>query len=128
MERFYYKGGRKVMEERIDAYFRRLEEAGERGGPSDLLAAIGLDSDTARRLAAGDGAYGAVLREAATRLRAHLETSPAWAGSNGSKAVFLLKQQLWDGLTYADKRESGGGCAAVQVRFGPDKEAGDAFG
>ena len=128
MERFYYKGGRKVMEEKIDAYFRRLAEKGERGGPSDLLAAIGLDSETARRLAAGGGAYSAALRDAATRLRAHLETSPAWAGSNGSKAVFLLKQQLWDGLTYADKRESGTAAAAVQVRFGPEKEAGDAFG
>ena len=71
---------------------------------------------------------GRLMRQAATQLRAHLETSPAWAGSNGSKAVFLIKQQLWDGQAYADKRETGGGPAAIQVTFGPGRQSGDAFG
>ena len=121
------------METRIARYFEALEnDPARRGGPSDLLAALQLDMPTAISMAnetAGPyKGYGRLMRQAATQLRAHLETSPAWAGSNGSKAVFLIKQQLWDGQAYADKRESAGGAAAIQVTFGPGKDAGEAFG
>lgn len=111
-----------ALARRIDGYFAALEDdPSRRGGPSDLLAAMGMDMETARRLAqvtAGrNKELGRLLREAATRLRAHLETAPAWAGSNASKAVFLIKQQLWDGAAYTDKREAGKP-AAAEVRFG----------
>lgn len=113
----------------IDRYFQVLEaDPGRRGGPSDLLAALGVDLETARQLAGADDGCGRLLRQAATRLRAHLETSPAWAGSNGTKAAFLLRQPLWDGLAYADKREAGPGTATIQVTFGPGGDAGEAFG
>lgn len=102
----------------IDAYFTALEaDPAKRGGPSDLLAAVGMDMDTATALAGEAGGCGPVLRQAATRLRAHLETSPAWSGSNGTKSVFLIKQQLWDGQSYTDKRDATAAPPVVQVVF-----------
>ena len=128
-----YEYGERELEERIARYFEALEnDPARRGGPSDLLAALQLDMPTAMAMAKETTGpykgYGRLMRQAATQLRAHLETSPAWAGSNGSKAVFLIKQQLWDGQAYADKRETGGGPAAIQVTFGPGRQSGDAFG
>lgn len=123
-----YDGDARTLARRINGYFRELEEKGGRGGPSDLLAAMQLDMDTARWLSGQwDGPYaahGRLLRQAAVRLRAHLETAQAWAGSNGSKSVFLIKQPLWDGAAYADRREPE--AAAVTVRFGRGEEK-DAF-
>ena len=113
----------------IDGYFASLEaDPAKRGGPSDLLACIGMDMETATALAGETGGCGPVLRQAATRLRAHLETSPAWSGTNGSKSVFLIKQQLWDGQSYTDKRETAAAAPVVQVVFGPTPGADDAFG
>ena len=117
------------LAQKIDSYFASLEaDPAKRGGPSDLLACIGMDMETATTLAGETGGCGPVLRQAATRLRAHLETSPAWSGTNGSKSVFLIKQQLWDGQSYTDKRETAAAAPVVQVAFGPTPGADDAFG
>lgn len=103
---------------KIDAYFEALEaDPARRGGPSDLLATIGMDMDTATVLAGKAEGCGPIMRQAATRLRAHLETSPAWSGTNGSKSTFLIKQQLWDGQSYTDKRENTAAAPTVQVIF-----------
>ena len=128
-----YGYSERQLEEMINGYFTTLEkDPSRRGGPSDLLAALHMDMDTAEQLAGETTGqyrgYGKLLREAATRLRAHLETSPAWSGSNGSKSVFLIKQQLWDGMSYADKRENNGAHAEIRVLFGPGEKANDAFG
>ena len=65
------------LAQKIDGYFASLEaDPAKRGGPSDLLACIGMDMETATTLAGETGGCGPVLRQAATRLRAHLETSP----------------------------------------------------
>ena len=126
-----YEYGEQELAERLQQYFAALDnDPTRRGGPSDLLSALQLDMPTAMAMARETvGPYkgcGRLMRQAATRLRAHLETSPAWAGSNGSKSVFLIKQQLWDGQAYADKRESGGP-AEIQVTFGPGRHVDTAF-
>lgn len=127
-----YGCGEGELRERIDRYFRALEEdPTRRGGPSDLLAWLEMDMATASRMARETSGtyrgYGELMRSAATRLRAHLETSPAWAGSNGSKSMFLIKQQLWDGQSYSDKRDSGPANTTVRVVFGTGKHSGEAF-
>ena len=116
----------------LDDYSATLEnDPTRRGGPSDLLAALHLDMETAEQLCreteGRNRGYAKLLREAATRLRAHLETSPAWSGSNGTKSVFLIKQQLWDGRAYADKRDAEEVSATVRVLFGPGEDADAAF-
>ena len=69
-----------------------------------------------------------IMKAAATRLRAHMETAPAWANGNSSKAIFTLKQQLWDGQAYTDKQEvNSNSNATVKVIFGSGKEADKAF-
>ena len=126
-----YPYGKEELERRIDGYFAALEnDPTRRGGPSELLSALELDMPTAIQMAQESAGpyrrYGRLMRRAATRLRAHLETSPAWAGSNGTKSVFLIKQPLWDGLCYADRREPAAG--DVRVVFGPGPDGGEAFG
>lgn len=128
MARGRYAYGEEELERRIEGYFTALaDDPTRRGGPSDLLSALELDMPTAIRMAEERSGpyrgYGRLMRNAATRLRAHLETSPAWAGSNGSKSVFLIKQPLWDGQCYADKREQGAG--EIRVVFG--RGAAEAF-
>ena len=69
-----------------------------------------------------------IMKTAATRLRAHMETAPSWANGNSSKAIFTLKQQLWDGQAYTDKQEvNSNSNATVKVIFGSGKEADKAF-
>ncbi len=119
--------GARRLEAEIERYFAELEsDPTRRGGPSDLLARLGLDMESAARLTGEDGRCGRAMRAAATRLRAHLETSPAWAGSNGSKAMFLIKQRLWDGRSYADKWEDGSG-TTIHVLFGNGADTDEAF-
>lgn len=86
-------------------YFAGLSDGEARGGPSAYLAHVGLDMATARMLCGphGDPDAAEVLRDAATRLRAHMETAGAWSGGNGAKAQFLLRVPMWDGEAYRDR-------------------------
>ncbi len=128
MGRKRYDGSAGELRSRMDAYFAALEDDPDRrGGPSDLLSALGLDMETARRLCEQPSyrEHARVLKEAATRLRGHLETAPAWAGSNGSKAMFLARQTLWDGLSYQDKKEGAAKAPEIHIRFGGGEGAFD---
>lgn len=121
------------LEQVIDQYFDYLNSNPVvRGGPSDLLCKIGIDMDTAKSIVAEPPelyiAHARLLKKAATRLRAHIETSPAWCNGNSSKAIFTLKQQLWDGDCYKDKQEiDSKSDATVRVTFGSGKDADRAF-
>jgi len=126
------------LQQKLDAYFSMLgEDPTRRGGPSDLLSYIGMDMETARVLC-GNSAdketpedfkkFCPIMKQAAVRLRAHMETSPAWASCNSSKAIFVLKQPLWDGQAYQDKQEvNTTGNQRVSITFGTPKEAEKAF-
>lgn len=123
----------KELAEKIDRYFEELEaNPTKRGGPADLLVALDMDEETAKSLYSGDvkvyKKYRDLMAQAAQRLRAHIETSPAWSGPNQTKSMFILKQQLWDGKAYKDKVESKGADATVRIIFGDGKGPGDAFG
>lgn len=93
-----------VLAQRTDEYFARLESEDRRGGPSDYLCYVGLLLADARRICQENKPGAAVLRRAAGRIRAHLETAAAWSGTNASKAQLLLRLRLWDGDSYAEDR------------------------
>ena len=128
-----YNYSEKQLADMINQYFQRLEDdPARKGGPSDLLAAMKMDMEMAKNLCNeppfGYKKHSLLLKEAAVRLRAHLETSPAWANGNSSKAIFTLKQQLWDGQSYVDKQETTNNTnAKIQVVFGSGKDADKAF-
>lgn len=123
----------RYLAEQIEKYFAALDEdPTRRGGPSDFLAAVDMDFETAVAICNTDGttykSHRDLMRQAATRLRAHLETSPAWAGSAAVKSMFLCKQELWDGKAYTDKKESKVDAnATVRVIFGDGKGTNGAF-
>ncbi len=118
------------LRDRLERYFSALGEDPERrGGPSDLLAALDLDMETARWLTCDAGPpyreHAKILREAATRLRGHLETAKSWSGSNASKSAFLVRQTLWDGLAYQERKEGPVKAPEIQIRFGCGADAFD---
>lgn len=118
---------------RVDAYFEALAaDPTKRGGPADLLAAIGMTWDEAVAVCnteiPGYKKHRAELVRAAGMIRAHLETAPAWANGNSSKAIFLTKQQLWDGKSYKDKIETKSDVGGtIRVIFGDGKGLPGAF-
>lgn len=128
-----YEYSDKQLSDMIDQYFMQLDiDPTKRGGPSDLLAFIHMDMETARSITMEPSEdykkHSRIMKTAATRLRAHMETAPAWANGNSSKAIFTLKQQLWDGQAYTDKQEvNSNSNATVKVIFGSGKEADKAF-
>lgn len=121
---FYYPLTADQLEQKINSYFQMLrDDPTMRGGPSDLLAYLGMDNKFACELTkkppGGYEKHSKLMVKAATLMRAHLETSPAWANGNSSKAIFLSKQQLWDGLAYTDKQEINANTNnTVKISFG----------
>jgi len=127
------------LQDMLNQYFQELNnDPSRRGGPSDLLSYIHMDMVTARVICGTNSdktetpeeykKLRPILTEAATRLRAHMETSSAWASCNSSKAIFILKQPLWDGIAYQDKQEiTNSGKQQVEIVFGSGKEAEKAF-
>ena len=93
---FYYPLTADQLEQKINSYFDGLrEDPTRRGGPSDFLAYIGMDNKQAieitKKPPGGYEKHSKLMVRAATLMRAHLETSPAWANGNSSKAIFLSK-------------------------------------
>lgn len=120
----FYTLSARELEARIHRYFQHLQEDPTvRGGPSDFLSYVELDMPKAREIVQNPPKpyleHRRLLLQAAVLLRAHLETSPAWANSNSSKSVFLAKQQLWDGLAYTDKPETAANTSnTIHIKFG----------
>lgn len=121
---FYYPLTADQLEQKINSYFDGLrEDPTRRGGPSDFLAYVGMDNKQAieitKKPPGGYEKHSKLMVRAATLMRAHLETSPAWANGNSSKAIFLSKQQLWDGQAYTDKQEINANTNnTVKISFG----------
>lgn len=121
------------IRQKVDAYFDALTaDPTKRGGPADLLVAIGITWDEAVAVCNTDIDYykkhKRELVRAAGLIRAHLETAPAWANGSSSKAIFLSKQQLWDNRAYVDKQETKSSVSAeVRVVFGDGKGINGAF-
>ena len=121
---FYYPFTPEELEQKIDSYFQMLRDNPTvRGGPSDFLSYVGMDNKQAieitKKPPGGYEKHSKLMVKAATLMRAHLETSPAWANGNSSKAIFLTKQPLWDGLAYTDRQDINANTnSTVKIQFG----------
>ena len=47
-----------------------------------------------------------------------------WSGPNSSKGVFLLRQDVGDGIRYSDRPEQDVGPVEIKVSFGAGDERG----
>ena len=121
------------LQQKVDQYFQ-LIDSGKivRGAPADLLRYIGISWETARSICNNPPEdykrHSVVLLEAANRIRAHLEVHSGWSTNNSSKAMFMLKQPLWDNMAYKDKQEVESNTnATINVNFGSGKDANKSF-
>ena len=91
---------------------------------------LGVDDETVlqliRKPTEKEAPLALELKRMVSWIRGQYATAPGWSGTNGSKAVFLLKQDL-GGLRLTDKPEAeGGGTSQIVIRFGGESE--DPFG
>lgn len=132
---FYYHLSAKELADRIDSYFTYLKENPTvKGGPSDFLVHVEMDhklaSEITKNPPGGYEQHSKLMKQAAVRVRAHLETSPAWGNNNSTKSIFLTKQRLWDGLSYADTQDNGAkatGTIKIVFGTGPISDPGKFF-
>ena len=124
---FYYKLSAEELEDKINSYFGYLQDNPTvKGGPSDFLAYVGMDNKLASEITknppGGYEQHSKLMKLAAVRMRAHLETSPAWGNNNSTKSIFLTKQKLWDGQSYTDAQDSGAkATGTIKIVFGSGK-------
>ena len=71
-----------------------------------------------------DTPRGRLLRKTATWLRGQILSSEGWSGPNSSKGVFLLRQDVGDGIRYSDRPEPDAGPVEIKVTFGAGDERG----
>lgn len=116
------------LQARIDDYFAAVE-SGEikRVGWAHFASHIGVTLESIKTmLAATEGSqyikHRDALKRALTKLRGIMETSDSFAGSNSSKSIFLLKQDI-DGCAYQDKTGSDGAPINVKIEFGGSKSS-----
>ena len=64
------------------------------------------------------------FRKTATWLRGQILSSEGWSGPNSSKGVFLLRQDVGDGIRYSDRPEPDAGPVEIKVTFGAGDERG----
>ena len=112
--KFEMKQGELVR--RIEAYKTALA-AGEFARASWPHLAAWLDTT--------EEALSQVLRETATWLRGQILSSEGWSGPNSSKGVFLLRQDVGDGIRYSDRPEPDTGPVEIKVTFGAGDERGE---
>ena len=72
-----------------------------------------------------DTPRGRLLRKTATWLRGQILSSEGWSGPNSSKGVFLLRQDVGDGIRYSDRPEPDTGPVEIKVTFGAGDERGE---
>ena len=60
-----------------------------------------------------------------TWVRGQILSSEGWSGSNSSKGVFLLRQDVGDGIRYTDRPEAGTGPVEIRVVFGAGDPRGE---
>ena len=123
----YDKYTAEELQQITDKYFDSFRDNPNlRGGPSDYLSLIGMDMALATEICQNPlkpyEAHSKILKSAAVRMRAHLETSPAWGGKDAVKAIYLTKQQLWDGNAYTDRQEvNAKASGTIRIMFGATK-------
>lgn len=127
----YDKYTAEQLQQITDDYFQYLQDNPDaRGGASDYLARIGMDMKLATEICQDPlkpyAEHSKILKEAAVKLRAHFETSPAWSGKDAVKAIYLTKQKLWDGDAYTDRQEvSQKTAGAIRIMFGKGSHGKD---
>ena len=115
------------LNRRIEAYKTALA-AGEFARASWPHLAAWLDTtEEALSQVLRDGPdtpRGRLLRKTATWLRGQILSSEGWSGPNSSKGVFLLRQDVGDGIRYSDRPEPDAGPVEIKVTFGAGDERG----
>lgn len=116
------------INDKINEYFDKVNSGQiKRVGWSHFASYIGLSLESFKAiLNTRDGSGYIPLREllkkACTRLRGVIETSDSFAGSNSSKGIFLLKQDV-DGCAYQDKTTNESPSVAVKIEFGGGRDS-----
>ena len=59
-----------------------------------------------------------MLKRMATWVRGQMASGKGWNGQNQSRAIFLLKQDVGDGVRYRDSDNKNQGPAKVNINFG----------
>lgn len=92
---------------------------------ADFCAYLGYsEAEVAEAVTRGievKGAYyerAVALKRMMTWIRGQLASGRGWTGQNQSRAIFLLKQDLGDGVRYTDGEGRTGGPVEVRVTFG----------
>jgi hypothetical protein len=59
-----------------------------------------------------------LLQRMLTWIRGEMLSGAGWSGQNQTKAIFALKQEHGDGISYADGKEKANGPVEVKISFG----------
>ena len=111
------------VRERIREYKARVEDGTfEKADFWHFCGFLGVDDESVIEVMQKPGnkrkELAMELRRMVSWIKGQYATAPGWHGSNGSKALFLLKQNI-GGMLLTDKPESkGDGKMEVVVRFG----------
>lgn len=104
--------------------YRRKVESGEfeKADFWHFCGFLGVDDETVLQVIRSDRKQdqelAKELRQLVSWVKGQYATAPGWSGSNGSKALFLLKQDI-GGVQLTDKPEQRrDGALAVTVKFG----------
>lgn len=117
--------------EKIRQYKEKVEQgAFEKADFWHFCGYLGVDDETVVELIRNPGSrekrLSLELKRFVSWVKGQYATSPGWSGSNGSKGLFLMKQNI-GGILLTDKPESGqSGRTEIIVRFGGDVK--DPFG
>lgn len=114
------------LEGRIGGYKRALA-AGEfpRASWPHFAAWLDTTEEDLRRALRAENPQAELLRKTATWMRGQILSSEGWGGPNASKGVFLLRQDVGDGVRYTDRAEGASGPLEVRVTFGAGDPRGE---
>ena len=68
------------------------------------------------------------LKRMSTWIRGQMLSGSGWSGQNQTKAIFALKQDVGDGISYADKDTTTAIPAKINILFGGDDPRGKKAG
>ena len=110
-----------ALADRIEAYKQRVE-AGEiaRASWPHFAACLGRTEAELARAMAGEDEIALTLKRFATWVRGQMLSAPGWGGPLNSRAALALRQDVGDGVRYADKEAAETGPVEVRVLFGGD--------
>lgn len=115
------------LQQKIGQYQQALNRGDfPRASWPHLASYLELTEDDLRDMLQEDSLRAQILRRTATWMRGQILSSEGWSGPNATKGVFLLRQDVGDGIRYTDRPEKEDGePPSIHVTFGCGQEAFD---